>query len=86
MKTFKDLEFFNHKFLDIESARINFNNGYGVNVITGTDTYTTEDKPYELAALKDNELCYDTHITNDVLGYLTEEDVTKYMIEIQKLK
>jgi hypothetical protein len=30
-------------------------------------------------------ITYDTPITNDVLGYLTEDEVTHYMIEVQKL-
>ena len=86
MKTFKDLEFFNHKLIDIQSAPMNFKNGYRVNVITGRGTKTSIDKPYELTVLKDNEMCYDTHIWSDNIGYLTEEDVTATMIKIQKLK
>jgi hypothetical protein len=41
---------------------------------------------YELAVL-DNEgqICYDTTITNDVIGYLRPEDVTDVMEKIQKL-
>ena len=35
---------------------------------------------------KEWEICYDTPITNDVLGYLTPEEVTEYMIEVQTLE
>ena len=41
---------------------------------------------YELAIIKDNAICYDTPITDDVIGYLTEDDVTKYLSQIQELK
>jgi hypothetical protein len=33
----------------------------------------------------DGELSYDTPITNDVLGYLTDKDVTEVLIKIQQL-
>jgi len=36
-------------------------------------------------ALLNGGLCYDTHITNDVMGYLTSEEVTEIMKQIQEL-
>jgi hypothetical protein len=33
----------------------------------------------------EGELTYDTPITNDVLGYLTDRDVTEVLIKIQQL-
>jgi hypothetical protein len=33
----------------------------------------------------DGDLTYDTPITNDVLGYLSKEDVTEILIKIQQL-
>lgn len=71
-------------------ARAFFSNGYGVSVITGGGAYGDAEHPYELAVLKGTEenaeLCYDTPITDDVIGYLTADDVTKHMIEVQKLE
>jgi hypothetical protein len=40
---------------------------------------------YELAIFKDGEICYDTPITNDVLGYLRPEDVMDVIAKLEKL-
>ena len=93
MKTFKDLEFKQHPFVRngfAQQAVMFFANGYGVSVLIGGHCYGDGSAPYELAILTGNvkkwNLCYDTPITNDVLGYLTPEEVTEYMIEVQKLE
>jgi len=85
MKEFKDLEFSSKEYMDGQGAALEFDNGYGVSVICGFGAYGNTDTPYELAVLKDGSLCYDTEITNDVIGYLTPDDVTKYMKQIQEL-
>jgi hypothetical protein len=53
-----------------------FRNGYGASVIRNGSSYTSE-REYELAVLRFNseaegdwDICYETHITNDVLGHL----------------
>ena len=48
-------------------------------------TYTNNDNEWELAVLKNGAICYNTHITDDVMGYLLEEDVTRVMIQVQEL-
>ena len=41
---------------------------------------------YELAVVDSSgDLTYDTSITNDVLGYLSQQDVTEILIKIQQL-
>ena len=62
-----------------------FNNGYGASVVRGPGTYGYEEGLYELAVLKDGRLTYDTPITNDVIGYLTEEEVDEYLEKIKEL-
>ncbi len=57
------------------SYRVTYPNGYGVSIIKDCCSYGWQDDLWELAILKDDELCYDTWITEDVCGYLTEEDV-----------
>jgi len=85
MKTFKDLKFKTHIHPDIfdTQARINFENKYGISVITGG--YGDIHNPYEVAVLYENEITYNTHITDDVIGYQTQESVTEIMKQIQEL-
>lgn len=86
MKQFKDLQFKQHRELNGVVARITFENGYGASVVKHEYSYGGKDGLYELAVLdKDGELCYNTPITNDVIGYLREIDVTDVMEKIQKL-
>jgi hypothetical protein len=87
MKTFKDIQFKEHPstFGGI-IGRIEFDNGYGASVVKSPFSYGGGDNLYELAVLgKDGQITYDTPITNDVIGYLTEEGVEELLINIQKL-
>lgn len=97
MKTFKDLEFMPHPNGPGIVAWMHFPNGYGVSVIRfkvdpglglpeSWGSCTSDDTEFELAVLKDNRLCYSTHITSDVIGHLKAEDVTRIMAEIQQLE
>lgn len=69
-----------------------FTNGYGASVIAGgTYTYGGDEGLKELAVLKfydgdSYELCYETEITDDVLGYLTGEDVADLLVRIEALE
>jgi hypothetical protein len=86
MKTFKDLEFKQDIQRGLNAARIMFDNGYGASVVIGPHTYGGEDGLYELAVLDSNgNLTYETPVTGDVEGYLSEDDVTKLLEQIQKL-
>lgn len=71
--------------LDGTRAVVNFDNGFGASVITGERFYTNEEHPYELAVLKNGEVCYETELTDDVLGYLNEEQVNDYLVKIEAL-
>ena len=85
MKTFEDLEFKPHP-SGGEMAYIEFSNGYGVSVIFGSKFYSNGIDTYELAVMKDGDLCYSSGITNDVIGYITKDEVTEYMKQIQELE
>ena len=54
--------------------------------ITIEDTKMGSDDIYEIAVLdKSGELDYSTHITEDTIRDLTQDEVTEYMIKIQQL-
>lgn len=51
-----------------------FKNGFGASIVKHDFSYGHKEGKYELAVIgKDGSLCYDTPITTDVLGHLTEE-------------
>jgi hypothetical protein len=53
-------------------------------------SYGGPDGLYEIAVLKgfedEWEICYDTPITDDVMGYLTKEDVETIVNQVKELK
>jgi hypothetical protein len=90
MKTFKDISFSPHTTGSGLMGRVQFDNGYGVSVvrfkISGSyGSCTNNENEWELAVLKNNKLCYDTYITDDVMGHLSENEVTDIMKKIQDL-
>lgn len=73
------------------SHKFRFDNDYGASVIKHFGSYGFEEDLFELAVLdfKDNEngkLCYDTEITNDVEGCLTNDDVLKLLKKIKQMQ
>jgi hypothetical protein len=86
MKTFKDLEFKPHTIGNGLHAKMNFENNYGVSVVKFNGSYGYDDDLWEVAILYNGSLTYNTHITDDVLGYQTEDDVTNIMKQVQELK
>ncbi len=62
-----------------------FPNGYGASVVKHDYSYGGKDGLWEMAVLKEGELCYNTHITNDVIGYLSDADVKSTLKEIEQL-
>ncbi len=88
MTTFDDLKFETHpNWPDGVQAKTKFTNGYGASVIKSIHSYGGPSGLYELAVLKgdEDELCYDTPITDDVMGYLTPERVTELLAQIEAL-
>jgi hypothetical protein len=94
MKGFNDIIFEPHPVGEGFHGKIFFPNGYGVSVVRFKlphlvyGSYTSNDDEWEVAILKGDEnkweLCYDTEITNDVIGYQTESEVTWIMIKAQQ--
>jgi len=85
-KTFEDIDFERNEDLDGVVGRIMFDNGFGASIVRHIMSYGGKLGLYELAILdKEGDLTYDTPVTNDVIGYLTPEEVTNYLIKIQEL-
>jgi hypothetical protein len=89
--TFDALQFSAHKGLgNTDRAVMFFDNGYGVSVVCGTGTYGGGEGLYELGVIignpKSYTLTYATPVTDDVLGYLTEQDVTDTMAKVAALE
>jgi hypothetical protein len=67
--------------------RFDFPNGYGASVVCGPYTYGGPEGLWELAVVNHsgNNLLYDTPITDDVVGYLTEDEVSDLLGKIAAL-
>jgi hypothetical protein len=87
--TFEQLEFAPSHMPNGIWARKFFPNGYGASVIRSDYSYGGEAGLYEIGVLIGSEgdycLCYETPITDDVLGYLSESDVTTTLQAIAAL-
>jgi hypothetical protein len=89
--TFEDLKFENlPRYMNGIQVMVKFENNYGASVVKHDSSYGGKDGLYELAVIEydksgDWDICYDTPITDDVLGYLTEDNVTDYLTQIEQL-
>lgn len=61
-----------------------FPNGYGASVVNSPLSYGTE-LAVIIGTAEDWDLCYDTPITNDVIGNLTEPQVSDLLAQIAAL-
>lgn len=75
VKSFADLKFQQHPFSwSGKITHCRFRNGYGLSVVNVNFAYCDNDT-YEVAILKDEEVIYNTPLTDYVLAYQTEEDI-----------
>ena len=72
---------------------VKFDNGFGASIINNIYSHTRNDQEFELAVIEktgeeqnDWELCYTTYITDDVIGYLPEKEVTEILYKIKDLE
>lgn len=86
---FTDLNFKPHPIGDGVQALHFFSNEYGVSVVKFPGSYGYEQDLYEVAVLKGTEknwnICYDTPVTDDVMGHRDEQDVEIIMEEVEAL-
>ena len=86
MKTFKDLVFKPHSMGNGVQAVMMFDNNRGVSVVKFDGSYGYKQDQWELAVLNNKEgLDYETSITDDVIGWLTDKKVSNIMIQVQNL-
>jgi hypothetical protein len=96
MKTIKD---FNKYIVDLNAINhgmgviFRFDNEYGISLVCHSFSYGNKNDEFEIAVIKfnseDNEdwdIVYNTEITNDVLGYVTKEDVIEIIQKVINLK
>jgi hypothetical protein len=70
--------------LDGQRRLYRFSNGYGASVIRNSASYGNEEGLWEMAVLGTaGKIDYTTSITDDVLGYLTEDDVQNILEQIK---
>ena len=63
-----------------------FENGYGASVVKHDSSYGGKQGLYEIAVLDSTgDLCYSTPITDDVIGYATEDKVLDTLHRIKML-
>ena len=63
-----------------------FENGYGASVVSHDVSYGGDRGLYEIAVLDSNgDLCYDTPITDDVVGYAGVQTVYETLDRIKSL-
>lgn len=68
-----------------------FENGFGASVVKSLGSYGSRKDLWELAVIKWNdertdwEINYDTPITDDVIGFLTDDGVKDLLKKIQEL-
>ena len=70
-----------------------FNNNYGASVVKHCGSYGSDDDLWELAVLAfygngvwDWNLNYDTEITDDVLGYMSDDEIRETLAKIKELE
>jgi hypothetical protein len=83
--TFKDLDFKTSNTLKGVWARVDFDNGFGASIISNDVSYGGKSGLYEIAVLKGDNIISTTDVTNDVVGWLDDNDVTRTLNAISKL-
>ena len=62
-----------------------FDNGYGASVVCNSGSYGVQDGLFEVAILKGDDICYDSPISNDVVGWLDFAGVADILNQIKAL-
>lgn len=72
-------------FMDGCAMRFTFPNGYTGSVVKHFGSYGGPQGLWEIAVMHNDQIVYDTPITDDVLGWQTDEDVEQVLNQIREL-
>ena len=62
-----------------------FDNNYGASVVKHDCSYGNVDDLFELAVLYNGQITYDSDLTQDVIGWLTQDEVIGHLEYIRNL-
>lgn len=72
-----------HKGLQVS---LSFKNGYGISAIRFPGSYGYKHNLWEVAVLRGDDIAYDTEITNDVIGFCSDDDLAEIMHKVRNLE
>ena len=64
---------------------VEFDNGYTASVVSNDMSYGSDRGLFEIAILYNDDIVYDTGITEDVIGFLDFQEVADTLKQIEKL-
>ena len=64
---------------------VTYPNGFTVSIVKHFGSYGAEYGLWEGAVIRGGELCYDTDITSDVVGFLSDEDAINFASAVRRL-
>lgn len=64
--------------------KVEYPNGYGASIVKHDSSYGRSEDLWELAVLHNGAICYDTPMTDDVIGYLDDDEVGSFCTTIRK--
>lgn len=88
---YRDLVKFGHEFKEENHVHggvqyvFSFVNEYGASVVRHSFSYGNEDGLWELAVLHLGNITYSTYITDDVIGWLSDDEVSAILSGIKSL-
>jgi len=64
---------------------VEFSNGYSASIVSNDMSYGSDRGLFEVAVLVNDEIVYDTPVTNDVIGFLDFQGVADTLKQIENL-
>ncbi len=79
------VDFTQEEIWDGFGVKVEFVNGYIASVIQHQYSYGGDQGLFEGAVLTEEGLCYDTPITDDVVGRMTLDEVREFLTQVKNL-